>query len=140
MKKAHSSMPCSMMSFCCLMTSYCSGWSACDAWTLEETVESRELMLSRRPVGSGSFSSPASLSDGCSWPAQSHTSINYTFRPPFSCIFIFILAWTLTQVSLKIWIDIHVFAPLHHTFKDGHQTLQTFFTQAQLLWNTSSLT
>lgn len=85
-KGAHSSMPCSMMSFCCLMTSYCSGWSAWEIGTLEETVESSELMLSRRPVScSGSFNSPPSLSDGCSWPGiNSCTHNNYICRLPTS--------------------------------------------------------
>src|SRR4029434_6900351 len=44
----HSSMPCSMISFCCLMTSYCSGWSGWEDGTLEDTVESMEVNLSLR--------------------------------------------------------------------------------------------
>ena len=62
-------MPFSMMSFCCLMTSYCSGWSGCPEGRLDDTLESRELTLSRRPVRwSGSFSSAPSPSDDRSWP------------------------------------------------------------------------
>lgn len=65
-----------------------------------------------------------------------HTHIHIIFSlrrappPPH----MFIVHCTLTQVSLKVWIDIHVFAPLHHTLEDGHQTLQTLFTKAELLW------
>lgn len=33
-----------------------------------------------------------------------------------------------TQVSLEVWVDVHVFAPLHHTLEDGNQTLQALFT------------
>lgn len=127
-------MPCSMMSFCCLMTSYCSGWSAWEAVTEEETVESSELMLSLRPACcSGSFISAPSLSDGCSWPANVQKAIRLEIH--LSCTGFSYLQWyTLTQVGLKVWIHVHVFAPLHHTLKDGHQTLQALFTQAQLLW------
>lgn len=39
----------------------------------------------------------------------------------------------LTEVGLKVWVDIHVLAPLNHTFEDGHQTLKALFTQAELL-------
>ena len=40
---------------------------------------------------------------------------------------------SLTQVGLKVGVHIHVFAPLHHTLEDGHQTLQAFLAQTQLL-------
>lgn len=83
-KGPHSSMPCSMMSFCCLMTSYCSGWSVWDAGRLEDTVESRELTLSRRPAScSGSLSAPPSVFERFSWPAtpKIKEDISITLKP-----------------------------------------------------------
>lgn len=41
----------------------------------------------------------------------------------------------LTQVTLKMWINIHVFAPFHHTFEDWDETLQSLFAKTQLLKN-----
>ena len=77
--ETHSSMPCSMTSFCCLMTSYCSGWSGWEDWTLDDMVESRELTLSLRDARwSGSFSSGPSPSDGRSRPGSHTAGSRYT--------------------------------------------------------------
>lgn len=38
-----------------------------------------------------------------------------------------------TKAGLGVGVDILVLTPLHHTLQDGHQTLQAFLPQGQLL-------
>lgn len=39
----------------------------------------------------------------------------------------------LTEVGLQIGVNVKIFAPFHHALQNGHQTLQSFLSQAQLL-------
>lgn len=55
----HSSMPCSMISFCCLMTSNCSGSSWTVVWVPRDTVDSMDVTLLRL-ARSRPFPSPIS--------------------------------------------------------------------------------
>lgn len=167
--KTHRSIPCSIISFCCLMTSYCSGWSGWDCWTPEDTVESRELTLSlREDRWSGSFPSALSPSAGRSWPTSQH-NMNHSLvkepKPKISntanvyqnsfvnkgsrllpleqnlktnytgtyCNASKKIHNCLTEVGLQIGVYIQIFAPFHHALQNGHQTFQSFLSQAQLL-------
>ena len=40
---------------------------------------------------------------------------------------------SLTQAGLMIGIHIQVFAPLHHALEDGHEALQAFLPETELL-------
>lgn len=97
-------MPCSMMSFCCLMTSYCSGRSVWEAGRLEDTLKSRELILSRRPAScSGSLSAPPSVLGWFSWPAKpkinGHNNLEHASQayPPDPLIICFSCQHTLAD-------------------------------------------
>lgn len=73
----YSSIPCSIISFCCLMTSNCSGSSGTAVWvptlpTPDDTVESKELTLLRLPPLSRHFPSAISCSDGLYVPIYKH--------------------------------------------------------------------
>ena len=40
---------------------------------------------------------------------------------------------SLTEAGLVVGIDIQVFAPFHHALENGHEALQTFLPQTELL-------
>jgi hypothetical protein len=37
------------------------------------------------------------------------------------------------EVALRVWVDVHLPAPLHHAFQDGDQAFQALDTHASLL-------
>lgn len=43
------------------------------------------------------------------------------------------VASPLTEAGLVVGIHIQVFAPLHHALENGHEALQTFLPQTELL-------
>lgn len=47
---------------------------------------------------------------------------------------------SLTEAGLVVGIHIQVFAPLHHALEDGHEALQAFLPQTELLKDESDTT